>query len=169
MRRRIESKTTAASNLGQDLEDDRGHDRALVPDTLGRLLGYQLRRASSAMMSTLAEDLSPLGLTIVEASVLLVIADHPGWTQSDVGAHLEIHRANMAPMAAKLARRRLVTRERSSGRRAALHVSAQGERVASELRRVLARHDARYAAHLDPHARAQLLAWLRQVWVGSRD
>jgi DNA-binding MarR family transcriptional regulator len=132
--------------------------------TLEGLLGYQLRRASNAMMSTLAGELAPVGLTIVEASVLLALAEEPGCTQSDVGARLDIHRSNMAPMTAKLVGARLVKGERGAGRATALRLTAQGERIASTVWRIFAAHEKRHVGRLRPRDRASLMAWLRRVW-----
>jgi DNA-binding MarR family transcriptional regulator len=131
---------------------------------LDGLLGYQLRRASNAMMSTLADKLAPVGLTIVEASVLLALAEEPGSTQSAVGARLDIQRSNMAPMTAKLVRSRLVKGERSAGRATALRLTALGERVASTVWRVFAEHEKRHVRRLPPRDRARLIAWLQGVW-----
>jgi DNA-binding MarR family transcriptional regulator len=133
-------------------------------DPLNKLLGYQLRRASSVVMSTLAEDLAHLGLSVVEASVLLVIADNPGMTQSEVGRVLEIHRANMVPMVTKLFARALVDKQQGPGRGLALSLTAQGHAAAKGARQTMARHDARMLPNLSPSQRAALVGWLEAIW-----
>jgi len=116
-------------------------------DPLTSLLGYQLRRASSVVMATLAEDLTHLGLSVVEASVLLVIADNPGMTQSEVGRVLEIHRANMVPMVTKLFARDLVEKQQGPGRGLALSLTSEG-----------------MLTSLSPSQRATLIGWLEAIW-----
>jgi DNA-binding MarR family transcriptional regulator len=133
-------------------------------EALGDLLGYQLRRASSEMMATLAADLAPIALTVVDTSVLLAVVEAPGSTQSHVGARLDIHRANMAPLVTKLESRHLVGRRRGDGRSAGLFATADGKRVAVDALRILRAHDARYLPELSPRDRERLLRWLRRVW-----
>jgi DNA-binding MarR family transcriptional regulator len=132
-------------------------------DPLGSLLGYQLRRASNALLATLAEALAAHELSIVEASVLLVIAENDGLTQSEIGRLLDIHRANMVPIAAKLARLGYTTGEQR-GRQQVLRASAEGRRAAQRVRAIMHRHESVHFGALAPGERARLLAWLRALW-----
>lgn len=139
-------------------------DPATAVDPLSDLLGYQLRRASTAMMASLVEDLAPTGLSVVEASVLLVIADTPGATQSAVGRVLDIHRANMVPLTSKLVALGLLAKEAGAGRATALTVTARGRAVSKSVRTIMRRHDARMLPALSPASRRKLLSWLRALW-----
>ena len=49
----------------------------------------------------LARRLAPLDLRQTDVSVLLLVAENPGITQSEVGKALDIQRANMAPLVAR--------------------------------------------------------------------
>lgn len=133
---------------------------ALPTPFLDRLLGYQLRRASAAMMADLARELADLDMRPAEVTALLVMADHPDCSQSEVGEALSIKRANMVPLVARLMERGLVDRTRADGRSHALRVSAAGEAVVAAARERIARHEARFLARLSPQQHAALLATL---------
>jgi DNA-binding MarR family transcriptional regulator len=68
------------------------------------LLGYQLRRASQAMLEDLVAALNDLDLRPTSVSALLLVGANPGITQSRIGQILAIERANMVPMTANLTR-----------------------------------------------------------------
>jgi DNA-binding MarR family transcriptional regulator len=136
-------------------------------DPLADLLGYQLRRASQTLMAGLTKDLSALSLSVVEVSVLLVIKAHPGITQSEIGRLLDVRRANMVPLTAKLFARRLLTKESASGRAILLTLTTHGEEVVRAARRHIARHEARILPELGTAERRQLAAWLATIWTSA--
>ena len=133
-------------------------------DPLADLLGYQLRRASQTLMAGLTRDLSALSLSVVEVSVLLVIKAHPGITQSEIGRLLDIRRANMVPLAAKLFARRLLSKDSAGGRAILLTLTTQGEEAVRAARRLIARHEARILPELSEPQRRQLAGWLATIW-----
>lgn len=94
---------------------------------LNDLPGYALRRAANAMMAELAARLEPLGLRIAEASVLLLIAGRRDLTSSEIGKVLDIQRANMAPLLARLEAAGLIRREPLDRKSQAILLSATGE------------------------------------------
>jgi DNA-binding MarR family transcriptional regulator len=117
-----------------------------VPDPtpvnpLETLLGYRIRRVSSMLMASLATELARFGLRPSDASVLVLLGANPCMTQSEVGRHLGIHRANMAPLIASLEKRDLVARERVDGRSHGLVLTVEGDRVASDVRQVMSDHE----------------------------
>jgi DNA-binding MarR family transcriptional regulator len=93
---------------------------------LDNLLGYRLRRASMAMMADLLAALTPLGLSAGEASFLVVVGANPGCRQSDVGRTLDIKRANMTPLVARMKARGLVTDAPIDGRSRSLTLTDDG-------------------------------------------
>lgn len=93
---------------------------------LDNLLGYRLRRASMAMMADLLAALTPLGLSAGEASFLLLVGANPGCRQSDVGRTLEIKRANMTPLVARMKARGLVVDAPIDGRSRSLTLTDEG-------------------------------------------
>jgi len=150
--------------MGDEREAEIG-DRGLaspLPSPLDALLGYRLRRASMAMMGDLLAALQPLGLSAGEASFLILVGANPGCRQSDVGRALEIKRANMTPLAARMKARGLVTDAPIDGRSRSLTLTTDGNALRD---RALARIDAadrkmRKALTIDE---AQLLAALRTI------
>jgi DNA-binding MarR family transcriptional regulator len=127
-------------------------------------LGYQLRRASAAVLGRLASALAPFGLRITEATVLLLVDENPDATQSALGRRLGIHRANMAPLAAGLAERGLIERSRTEGRAQGLRTTPAGQGLAAQIRRCMEAQDAEVAPALPPQARAALIELLKQMW-----
>ncbi len=94
---------------------------------LDSLIGYRLRRASMAMMADLLAALTPLGLSAGEASFLLLVGANPGCRQSDVGRTLEIKRANMTPLVARMKARGLVVDAPIDGRSRSLTLTDEGK------------------------------------------
>jgi DNA-binding MarR family transcriptional regulator len=128
------------------------------------LIGYHLRRASNVVQASLAGLLTEYGLSVTEAAVLLTIAGNSEVTQSIVGRLLDVQRANMAPMASKLASMGLTLTERR-GRSQLLRASAEGRRVAARLLAIMRRHDEHFFGSLPPARRAVLRDTLRDLWL----
>ncbi|HQT47553.1 MAG TPA: MarR family transcriptional regulator [Acidocella sp.] len=157
-----------------------GHKRTMAPkakpptaatpkgsaagNPLEQLLGYQLRRASQAMMSDLGAELADLELRVTEMSVLMVIGENPDITQSEIGRVLAIQRTNMVPLTTQLERRGLVRRGLTTGRAQALRLTPPGRALVRECRKRIAAHEARFLAELPKAQRAALMQQLRGVW-----
>lgn len=107
-------------------------------------LGYQLRRASAVMMADLSRELADLDLRPAEVTTLLVIAENPDCSQTEVGQALAIKRANMVPIISRLMERGLVDRRRLDGRSHALTLTMQGAKVADEAVSRIDAHEARF-------------------------
>ena len=134
---------------------------------LDTFLGYQLRRASAAMIADLTNSLSELGLTVVGMSVLLTIAESPDRSprsQSEIGRILGIQRANLVPLAATLVEQELISRVAVDGRSHALVLTPAGKRSVAQARRIVARHEAKFLPQLAPSERAQLVGLLATIW-----
>jgi len=114
----------------------------MATDPLKDFPGYALRRASLAVMAALARRMSELGLRPTEATVLVVIEANPGITQSEVGQLLDIARANMAPLAARLLERDLIVRERVDGRSQGLSLSAAERQLTRKILQTMTEHEA---------------------------
>jgi DNA-binding MarR family transcriptional regulator len=139
-------------------------DESVSINPLDRLLGYQLRRASLAMMADLEERLTGIGLRITEASVLLVIEANPDITQSEIGRVLSIQRANMAPLTTQLERCGLIQRAVPNGRAQALRLTKAGVALARKCRECTALNEARFLPEFDEAKRAALIEQIRLVW-----
>lgn len=142
---------------------------ARVSNPIEDHLGYQLRRASALVMATLAERLAELRLTIVETSVLVLIDRNPGIFQSEIGRLLGIKRANVAPLAASLERRGLVSRSSGEGRLVGLSVTDEGTRIAARAEAIMRDNDDRLFGAMTAEARATIHASLDALWHGQPD
>jgi len=140
----------------------------VIQNPLERLLGYQLRRASAAMLADLAEALADIGLSVTEMSVLMQIEANSDITQSEIGRILAIKRANMAPMTASLLERGLVAREAADGRSQALRLTDEGRTACAEAGRRIAAHEAKFLSDLVGAERDALIALLSRVWSGEQ-
>ncbi len=115
-----------------------------LTNSLESRLGYQLRRASAVMMADLARELSDLDMRPAEVTTLLVIAENPDCSQTEVGQALAIKRANMVPIISRLMERGLVDRRRLDGRSHALTLTSAGQAIAKEALARIDRHEARF-------------------------
>lgn len=138
-----------------------------IVDPLEDLPGYALRRASAAVMAKLAARLAALHLRPSEASVLLVIQANPGITQSEIGRLLDIARANMAPLTARLAARDLIVRESAGGRSHGLTLSDIGRRQARKAQRIVAELESELMGRVPAAQRAAFLRTLKALFSGA--
>jgi DNA-binding MarR family transcriptional regulator len=135
-----------------------------VTNPLDEHFGYQLRRASSLVMATLADRLAELRLTIVETSILVLIDRNPGIFQSEIGRVLGIKRANVAPLASSLERRDLVSRTSPEGRAVGLSTTAAGHELAARAEALMRENDEQLFEHARPETREMLRAALEDLW-----
>lgn len=140
-----------------------------MDDALRSNPGYVLRRASAAMMANLTARLAPLGVRPTEATVLMLIDDHPGITQSSIGRTLQIKRANMTPLAARLAEQGLIEGRRVDGRSTGLYLSAAGAELTRCVRETTDAHEAMVLSLIPEIHRAHLLPALEAIWAGAGD
>lgn len=133
-------------------------------DPLLQFPGYVLRRASSAAMAMFVERLEPLGLRTAEATMLQIIADNPGISQSALGRMLDIQRANMTPIAARLEARGILRRRPSDGRSLGLELTDAGRELAGSARKVIEDFEAELTARVPAEHRAHLLPALMALW-----
>lgn len=115
-----------------------------LTNALESRLGYQLRRASAVMMADLSRELADLDLRPAEVTTLLVIAENPDCSQTEVGQALAIKRANMVPIISRLMERGLVDRRRLDGRSHALTLTQEGMNVAGEAMKRIDAHESRF-------------------------
>ena len=120
----------------------------ILTKSFDHILGYQLRLTTAVMMADFVRILADFEMRPAEVTTLLVIADNPDCSQSEVGEALAIKRANMVPIIARLIKRELVARTRVDGRSLALRVTAAGAAQAAEALQRIAKHEARFKATL---------------------
>ena len=126
------------------------------PNLLDTIVGYQLRRASNAMMSDSAAVMAPVGLRPVLFAMLCVIP---------LGTQLGIQRANLVPLVNELTARNLIERRPApNDRRAlALFLTPDGERLLAEAESLVLRHEQRMLAGLGDGERQALLRLLAKI------
>lgn len=127
-------------------------------------LGYQIRRASAAILADLAQSLQGLDLKITEASILMLIGERPDITQSELGRLLGIKRANMAPLTAGLTEAGLIERIAADGRSQGLRLSEAGHAVAIDVEARIIDHETRVLPWLSDDERRALIATMMRVW-----
>ncbi len=135
-----------------------------MQDPLRSLPGYALRRASAAMMARLTLRLEPLGVRYVEASILMVIAENPGISQSALSRMLDIKRANMTPLAARLEERGFIERSQSDGRTFGLCLTAQGSALAKDIFAAARAHEDDLLGLVPVAHRDHLVPALQALW-----
>jgi DNA-binding MarR family transcriptional regulator len=140
---------------------------APLMNPLEEFLGYQLRRASQAMLEDLVTTLEDLDVRPTSASVLLLVGSNPGITQSRIGQILAIERANMVPMTAKLTRQGMLTRSRTDGRSHGLHLTDDGKRAAAKIRKRIADHEDKFWKDARASDRVAVLNFLKALWTQS--
>ena len=86
-----------------------------MPDVgaLGQMTGYALRRAQISVFEDFIATIAETGLRPAQFSVLVLLDQTPGLTQSAVAAALGIQRANFVTLINELERRGLARREPS--------------------------------------------------------
>jgi len=142
----------------QEPIDEPGTGPARLASPLDDLLGYRLRRASMAMLGDLVEALRPFGLSVVDASLLILVGANPGCRQSDVGRALEIKRANLTPLVGRLKARGLVSDAPIDGRSLSLTVTPQGMALRDEMLARIIESDRKGRARLAIDEQALLAA-----------
>lgn len=133
-------------------------------DPLAELPGYLLRRAANAMMADLAARLATLDLRISEATVLLLLGVRADLTSSDIGKALDIQRANMVPLLARLESTGLIRREPINRKSQAILLTEAGRVRLGEVQAITSRFEsdlleripAKHRHHLVPALHALL-------------
>lgn len=133
--------------------------------TLGRLVGYRLRRASAVFASDFAVTLEGTGIRQIPMGILAVVADNPGINQGTVGRLLGIKRANMVPLINELIEAGLILRETDpSDRRAfTLDMSVAGQRMLTDCIARIEAHEERLLADFTDAEKATLLDLLERI------
>ncbi len=135
--------------------------------SLDALPGYLLSRARSATLNVLNARLADTGLRHVDVSLLLLIDDTPGITQSEAGRTLDIRRANMTPLAARLERSGWIRRQPVDGRSHGMVLTPAGADKVSEARGIITRFEHDLMASVAPEQRDHVIPVLRALWRGA--
>lgn len=131
---------------------------------LENLLGYSLRRAHGVQKARFTAVFGPLGIRPVTLSLLGIVYDHPGISQTELGKRLHIKRANMVPLLSDLGRRGLIVRRPSdTDRRTQLvMLTASGQTLTAKLLAMHERLEGGLVRALGERDSAQLLKLLKK-------
>ena len=134
---------------------------------LGSLLGYHLRRASTAMMSDLSTELGAAALRPVQFAILSLVADNDGISQTALCRALSVQKANMVPLIAELERGGLLARRPADWDRRVqlLRLTEEAEARLPGWRKLVAKHEARFFKPLTAAERGEMSRMLRKLWV----
>jgi len=132
--------------------------------TLANIPGYSLRRAANAMTAELAQRLAKHDMRMVDATVLLLIGDHPGATSSWIGRTLDIQRANMAPLLKRLEDAGLLDRAPIDGKSQGLTLTEAGRKRLAAVRATLLAFEDDLLARIPKEHREHLLPALDALW-----
>lgn len=135
-------------------------------DPLARLPGYIMRRATQTLMNELAERLVPVSLRVSEASVLLILAEGASLTSTDIGKMLDIQRANMVPLLARLEAAGFIERRPIDRKSMAIILTSDGEAKASVARGVTDQFEADLMARIPKEHRSHFMPALLSLWKG---
>ena len=138
--------------------------RAMMKDPLLDLPGYSLRRAAAAMTAELVERLAPLRLRFSDVSALLLVEANPGVTASQLGRMLDIQRANMVPLIARLEKAGLLVRKPIDGKSNGLELNQAGRHKLIEARALIDAFENDLVARVLEPDRAHLKPALDALW-----
>lgn len=122
-----------------------------------------LQRASLLTLGALSDSFERLGLRVIDAATLRLIAANPGCNQGEIGRALGVQRTNMVPIVAGLVEAGHIERRVADGRTHALYLTPAGKAL---VRRTTAAGDtvrARFFGDLDEGQQASLLAMLEGI------
>lgn len=105
------------------------HGELEFEQDMGLRVGSHIKQAEQAMMTTKAEQLRPLGLTVAQYAVLMSLHYVPGQSSAQLARVAAVTPQTMGTILDRLAERGLVERRQSKLHRKVLEVSltAQGE------------------------------------------
>ncbi|NQV58890.1 MAG: MarR family transcriptional regulator [Alphaproteobacteria bacterium] len=134
-------------------------------DLLPGLIGYNLRRAQTAVFQNFSESLKDCNITPGQFGVLVLIQANSGLNQTRLGNALGIDRSTVVGVIDRLEKRGLVERTPvpADRRSYALCLSDQGAALLRHARSLVEAHERRIAQDLSPAEQKQLKALLARL------
>ena len=132
---------------------------------LTTLVGYVASRAALVLRKDFERSLGPLGLKVLDYSLLVLVASNAEVNQKQLGEALDISAPNMAITIDRLVERGWVERVRSTQDRRAMiiHLTAAGRELVKRAQKIAATMEEQSLAVLSPAERARLAALLAKV------
>lgn len=143
------------------MDDSQGLDHS----RLTTLVGYAASRAAIELRKDFARSLGPLGLKVVDYSILMLVASNPEVNQKQLGEALDISAPNMAITLDRLVESGWVERVRSTQDRRAMliHLTTAGRALVKRAEAIAATMEEGTLAGLSLAERALLVELLLKV------
>jgi DNA-binding MarR family transcriptional regulator len=133
---------------------------------LDTLVGYNARRAALSIIDVFMERMSVYGLSVVDFSVLSLIAHNPGATSRQLCTALNILPPNFVKLVGSLDKRDLIVRKPhpTDGRAIGLHLTKTGKTLVRQAEQSVAKLEIDATARLSEKERQTLLSLLKKVY-----
>ena len=162
---RVEKQADARMQHPDAIRMEWGRDAVVRTAPLQDLIGYALRRAQGTVYADLNDALARISLRPLQYTLLLMVAENPGASQSGVCEALGIQKANCVPTMSELERRGLIIRRKSASdaRSYELHVTNKGKRILQRAGELQSLHEQRLIERIGLDGRDQLLRLLGKL------
>jgi len=142
-----------------------GNPDPIKTGMLDALLGYQLRRAQSAVFAEFMQEMVLDQVTPGQFGVLVLIQENSGLNQSSLARALGIERSTMVGVIDRLQKRGLVERRKSlTDKRAhALGLTIEGKQLLNTVIPKVKRHEQHISNNLSAAERDTLMSLLRRI------
>ncbi len=132
---------------------------------LTALVGYVASRAAIVLRKDFERELGPLGLKVLDYSLMVLVATNPEVNQKQLGEALDVSAPNMAITIDRLVERGWVERVRSTQDRRAMiiHLTPAGRDLVKRAQKIAATMEEGTLAVLSPAERALLVELLLKV------
>jgi DNA-binding MarR family transcriptional regulator len=152
-------------HLSRDSHGTGGGETVVRTAPIEDLIGYALRRAQGVVYADLNGALARISLRPLQFTLLLMVAENPGSSQSSVCQALGIQKANCVPTMGELERRGYIIRRKSTAdaRSYELHITHKGKRILQRAGEVHSLHEQRLIDRIGVDGRDQLLRLLGKL------
>lgn len=149
----------------RELAPASGESRPLEHGPLGDRLGYILRRAQLAIFEDFIAACARYDIRPGQYSVLTVIEQNPGLSQTKVAEALGIKKTNFVAMVDAFEKRDLIRRAAMPGDRRsyALFLTEPGKTLMRKLHRVAERHEQRIVDRIGPLMHKRMFSALAAI------
>jgi DNA-binding MarR family transcriptional regulator len=129
------------------------------------ILGFHIRLAHGTVYRHFMHSFKALGMTQKQVSVLWLVADHPGISQSELAKRLQLDRATVMAIVNRLAKRKFLVRgaSASDGRKQTLMLGAAGCGALLQAKRAIRAHEKWLKGRFSARELKTLVALLRRV------
>lgn len=133
--------------------------------SLDDLIGFQLRVAQTRVFKDFEQSMETLGITPAGFSVLEVLRQNPGVTQSKLAEAVHLDRSSVVPLLDKLEMKHLLYRQTSTKdrRNNHLYLSEEGTQILEASKERVAEHEARISRTLKRDERKTLISLLARL------